>query len=248
MASRTYKRTCLVLKKTKLGETDAIVTMLGSDGYQVRAVAKGLRKPGNRIGARLEPFSISEVLLHKGRSLDVVGEVSVVQTNACLRTDLVLTSAASVIAEFLEKVTRDGAYAGERVFQLSEVALSALGGGGVEQAGLFVAAFLMKALALQGFRPAIHECAACGRPLKTPARFDIDLGGALCQDCAPVAAGKAVDLSLVGWIDALLHRTFAELSSVTGAPDIGLLSVCESWMRAHLSLNLRSLGFFMSCI
>ena len=43
--AKAYNERCIVLKHTKLGETDAIVTMLASDGSQVRAVAKGLRKP-----------------------------------------------------------------------------------------------------------------------------------------------------------------------------------------------------------
>ena len=54
--AKAYNERCIVLRHTKLGETDVIVTMLASDGSQVRAVAKGLRKPGNRIGARLELF------------------------------------------------------------------------------------------------------------------------------------------------------------------------------------------------
>lgn len=45
--AKAYNERCIVLKHTKLGETDVIVTMLGGDGRQIRAVAKGLRKPGN---------------------------------------------------------------------------------------------------------------------------------------------------------------------------------------------------------
>ena len=45
--AKAYNERCIVLKHTKLGETDAIVTMLASDGSQVRAVAKGLRKPAS---------------------------------------------------------------------------------------------------------------------------------------------------------------------------------------------------------
>ena len=70
--AKAYNERCIVLKHTKLGETDAIVTMLASDGSQVRAVAKGLRKPGNRIGARLELFCEADLLLHEGKSLDIV--------------------------------------------------------------------------------------------------------------------------------------------------------------------------------
>ena len=41
--SRTYRTKVLVLDKTKLKETDLILTMLDERGRQVRAVAKGAR-------------------------------------------------------------------------------------------------------------------------------------------------------------------------------------------------------------
>ena len=52
--SRTYRTKVLVLDKTKLKETDLILTMLDERGRQVRAVAKGARKPGGRLAARCE--------------------------------------------------------------------------------------------------------------------------------------------------------------------------------------------------
>lgn len=252
----TYRARCLVLKKTKLGETDTILTMLSADGGQVRAVAKGLRKPGNRIGARLEPFSVCDILLHRGRSLDIVGETRCVATNAAVREDLLKTAAADAMAELLEKSSRDGALVGERVFPLTTTALAAIGAGDPGQAGLFSAAHLFKAMAMQGFRPAIHMCALCGRPLgpgqaERMARFDVAAGGALCEDDAPEAAGGAgrgargVDPALVGWLDRLVRSTFAELSQVPpgAAPTRQLLDLAEAWARVHLSLNLRSMSF-----
>ena len=58
--SRTYRTKVLVLDKTKLKETDLILTMLDERGRQVRAVAKGARKPGGRLAARLSLIHISE--------------------------------------------------------------------------------------------------------------------------------------------------------------------------------------------
>ena len=68
--SRTYRTKVLVLDKTKLKETDLILTMLDERGRQVRAVAKGARKPGGRLAARCELFCTVDMLLAHGRSLD----------------------------------------------------------------------------------------------------------------------------------------------------------------------------------
>ena len=53
---RTYHVRACVLDRTKLGETDLILTLLADDGRQLRAVAKGARKPGGRLAARMELF------------------------------------------------------------------------------------------------------------------------------------------------------------------------------------------------
>ena len=58
MAARTYTARAIVLRKTKLGESDLVVTLLAEDGSQVRAVAKGARKPSSPFAARLELYSV----------------------------------------------------------------------------------------------------------------------------------------------------------------------------------------------
>lgn len=73
--SRTYRTKVLVLDKTKLKETDLILTMLDERGRQVRAVAKGARKPGGRLAARCELFCTVDMLLAHGRSLDVAEKI-----------------------------------------------------------------------------------------------------------------------------------------------------------------------------
>ena len=121
----TYPTRALVLRKTKLGETDTILTLLASDGHQVRAVAKGLRKPGGRFGARLEPFAVVDLLLHTGRSLDIVTEVQTVATHALLREDFDRSAAASVVVDVLDKISVEG-QPEPQLFALSTTALDVM--------------------------------------------------------------------------------------------------------------------------
>ena len=73
---RTYRTRAIVLDRTKLAEQDLILTLLSADGSQLRAVAKGARKPGGRLAARAELFCETDFLLAAGRSLDVVSEAA----------------------------------------------------------------------------------------------------------------------------------------------------------------------------
>ena len=73
--------------------------MLDERGRQVRAVAKGARKPGGRLAARCELFCTVDMLLAHGRSLDVVSQAELMEAPLGAAPDYEATCAASVIAE-----------------------------------------------------------------------------------------------------------------------------------------------------
>ncbi|MCX6064672.1 MAG: recombination protein O N-terminal domain-containing protein, partial [Chloroflexi bacterium] len=50
----SYRDEVIVLRTHKLGEADRIITALRKTHGKIRAVAKGVRKTGSRIGSRLE--------------------------------------------------------------------------------------------------------------------------------------------------------------------------------------------------
>ena len=61
-------------------------------------MAKGVRKPGSRFGARLEPTSHVAVQCYRGRELDVVTQVETIDANRALREHYgCLTHAVSML-------------------------------------------------------------------------------------------------------------------------------------------------------
>ena len=74
-----YRDDGIVLRTQKLGEADRIITILGRTTGRVRAVAKGVRRTKSRFGARLEPFTHVDLMLHPGRSLDVITQAEVIR-------------------------------------------------------------------------------------------------------------------------------------------------------------------------
>ena len=243
----SYKARCVVLKKTKLGETDLIVTMLDENGTQVRGVAKGARKPGNRrFGARLEPYSVADLVLYPGKSLESITDVRCVTTNATCRESLGRSSACAVIAELADKATRDGEIE-PRAVACIEAAFAAIGQAPETQASLLACATIFKLAAMMGIRPALHECAACGGPLDDDALFDLYSGGMVCSDCA--TGEPTHPHALAGWLDTLLGSTFAELCTidVQEAPVGELLQLSDSWLSEYLGLKLKTISFLLAC-
>src|SRR5438034_10963738 len=66
MAGRGYKTEAVVLRSFRLGEADRVLHLYTLARGRVGAVAKGVRKTKSRFGARLEPLSHVELMLHEG--------------------------------------------------------------------------------------------------------------------------------------------------------------------------------------
>ena len=57
----------IVLRRTNVGETDRIINLLTPEG-QKSVKAKGVRKEKSRLAGGIELFSVSDVVIHEGRS------------------------------------------------------------------------------------------------------------------------------------------------------------------------------------
>ena len=75
MTSRLYRDRGIVLRTYKSGESDRIIVFLTENNGKVRAIAKGVRKTRSKFGGRLEPMSLLDLQLHRGRDLDIVNQI-----------------------------------------------------------------------------------------------------------------------------------------------------------------------------
>ena len=104
---------------------------------------------------------------------------------------------------------------------------------------LVLDAFLVRAMSVAGWEPALVECARCGRPGPHRA-FSVPAGGAVCADCRP--AGSATpDEASVALMVALLSGDWdtADASPPEARREAsGLVAAHLQW---HLERGLRSL-------
>jgi DNA repair protein RecO (recombination protein O) len=66
--SRTSKSRALVLNTAPRGEKDRLIELFTPGAGLVFAAAYGVRKPGSRFGALLEPGTLLEVILQRGKT------------------------------------------------------------------------------------------------------------------------------------------------------------------------------------
>lgn len=199
----------IVLKKTKLGETDLILTFLSHEGGLIQGVLKGARNPKSKTVGKAELFSEQKILFVQGKSLNIITESVILTAHKKLVTSYDASLAASVVAEIALK-TSAPENPHERFFDLTHAAFAALEKAPDESAYRVVAAYFIKALALQGYRPTLEVCGSCfeEKPLSA---WSHAAGGAVCPDCAQRLDAFEVNPDLISWMHFLMMSTFEEI-------------------------------------
>jgi DNA repair protein RecO (recombination protein O) len=125
---QAYRDDGVVLRTQKLGEADRIISLLTRQNGRVRAVAKGVRRTKSRFGARLEPFTHVDVMIHPGRSLDVITQAEVIRAyGPPLAADYPKYTAGAAMLETAERLTPVEKEPAIRQFLLLVGGLRALG-------------------------------------------------------------------------------------------------------------------------
>ncbi len=175
-----YKTQAIVLSRFELGEADRVLTLLTPHDGKLKAIAKGVRRPGSRIGGSVEPFAELHLVLVRGRTFDVITQASVGEAWLALRDRLESAATAWYIGELAERAVEERA-AAYPVYALLRRAFQLLDDG---MAPGRVARWYEYGLAdALGMRPEVDRCVECDRPLEEQESFRWvpALGGVLCQ-------------------------------------------------------------------
>jgi DNA repair protein RecO (recombination protein O) len=237
-----YRDDGVVLRTQKLGEADRIVTILGRTTGRVRAVAKGVRRTKSRFGGRLEPFTHVDLMLHPGRSLDVITQAEVIRPyGEPLTGDYPRYTAGVAMLETAERFTPVEKEPALRQLLLLIGGLRALAEK-EHDSRLVLDAFLLRSLAVAGYAPTLEECARCGAPgreLRLPA-FAIAAGGTVCPSCRPPgAASPAPDT--VALMRALLRGDWDGADGSERRHRVECSGLVAAYLQWHLEHSIRSL-------
>ena len=100
---RIYVTDAIVLSRFDFGEADRILTLITPEYGKLKAIAKGVRRQKSRIGGSLEPFAELRVQLARGRTFDVVTQVTVGHAWLRLRDNLESAATAWYLAELADR-------------------------------------------------------------------------------------------------------------------------------------------------
>ena len=233
-----YRDQAVVLRTQKLGEADRIVTMLSRRHGKVRAVAKGVRRTKSRFGGRLEPFVHVDVQNYQGRELDIVTQAEIVDAFAAMMNDYERYTAGTAMLETADRLTEEREPS-LKLYLLLVSALRALDSG--EHApGLVLDAFLLRAMSVSGYEPAVDGCARCGAD--GPHRwFSVQAGGVVCTGCHPPGS-VTPGTTAIELLAALLNSDWPVADSSDTRTRREASGLVSAFTEYHLDRRLRSLS------
>ncbi len=233
-----------MLRSLRYSEADRILHLYTAERGRIGAIAKGIRKTKSRFGARLEPLSHVELILHEGSGeLQTVTGVDLIASHHETREQTYRLGAGLIGAEAMlrlygepeanprafDALTRfldllDEAPVGERP-ELDPLALS----------------FQLKLLWLSGYLPHVTACVECGSGDDLTG-FSARAGGAVCARHR--AGAFAVSREGLGGVEELLSTPMAD-AAAAGLADRArreALAIVTASYEEHGGFRLRSLS------
>jgi len=242
MAGRGYKTEAVVLRSIRFGEADRVLHLYTLDRGRVGAVAKGIRRTKSRFGARLEPLSHVELMLHQGSGeLGTVTGASLVRAHREAREESYRLSVGLVGLEAMLRLFTEQER-NPRAFEALTRFLDVLDEAEVRETepalDPLVLSFQLKLLWLSGYLPHLTSCAECGSdgPL---VGYSPEAGGAVCERCG--AGSLALSGEGIAGIEGLLATPLADAAISRQAAREALRVITSSY-EYHGGFRLRTVA------
>ena len=241
---RNYQTEAIIIKKTKLGEADRILTLYTPHLGKIQGVARGVRRPRSKLAGHLELLTHSQVSLARGRNLDTITGSQTINSFLPLKSNLELTSYALYAIELVDQFTADH-IENYPLFQLLLETMHQLCQAGDNE--LVLRYFELHLLNEVGYRPQLQRCVSCRATLEpTTNSFCSAAGGMLCPHCTqsqPLTYPLSVNALKV--LRLLQNSDYNTASKLKLNPELSreLEGVMRAYLRYLLEREVKSVAW-----
>ena len=246
--ARQFRTHAIILSRRDFGESDRLLTLLTPAQGKIRAIAKGARKPSAKISGHVELFARSDVIIHRGRNLDLLTQAELIEPYLGLREDLGRGAYANYAAELLDRFTADEDEADGELFPLLHQTLSRIAD--APDPRLAARFYELQLLEFTGFRPELSECILTRQALLPESQFfSHEEGGVVSRAAAPHITSRLIEIEL-DTLKLLRHLqrnadSYDKVSSLQIAPDLhhGVERIMLAYIAHLLESKLQSVDF-----
>lgn len=183
----TRNTLAFILERRPYREVDSLVTVYTQLFGKLNLIARGTKKLKSKLAGHIEPLTISEIMIVKGRGLDYIGSSINRRSYLNLRGNLNKLYYAGRAINLFNKFIKDGE-SDERLFFLLENWLAIIDASSddfaKEKGELLFSFFALKFLDELGYKPEMHKCLLGSEDI-APGKnfFNLINGGLICSSC-----------------------------------------------------------------
>ncbi|HLC43782.1 MAG TPA: DNA repair protein RecO [Patescibacteria group bacterium] len=176
----SIKTSGIVLKGANFGEADKILTVFTERLGKVKVLARGVRKIKSHLAGSLEPFILSELLLHEGKTFYSISGAQILESYPTIHDDIAKIARVFFLGELIDNfVTLD-----EKSGPMFELFVSALDSLENNSKDILLLSFQLKIVEAAGFKPELFDCVHCKEKIIAGDNFWDNLeGGVICESC-----------------------------------------------------------------
>lgn len=239
---KSFTTEAINLKSYPLNDNDSILVMFSKTKGLMRAVAKGVKRPKSKLGARAQMFVANELMLLEGRNLDTIAQAQSVNTFSKIRNDLDKLSYSMYIAElvnnFCSKQFSEDDNSSE-IYSLIYSAYEKIANSKSKlETMLFVLKFQLKFMAYLGWGLDFNYCSTCQNELSnditTSSVFSYSQGGFLCSNCENTGASVRIHNKIRIFLNELLSVDFNKETRYDSLLTESVVEKCFLFMKKYI--------------
>jgi DNA repair protein RecO (recombination protein O) len=231
----------IVIRSMKMGETSKLVTLFTRELGVLKVIAKGSRSSKSRIGAALEPLTVSRIVYYQkeNREIQFLSQAEIVEFFPNLPADLEKWGYANACAELVSRSQIDI----EKTPKLYPILLNTIRALNepVADARACFGGFQMKLCSVLGVAPNLRRCLNCNTI--NPAvqiYFDIARGGFICNNCSPPLEAQQLSGETLRLLSDFQSLPAEKLSRYQISP-VARREI-EKFFRAYFAFHLEEIG------
>ena len=207
----TFTTDAINIKTYPLSENDNIVVMFSRDKGLIKGVAKGVKKPKSKLGARMQMLVANKLMLNEGKSLDVIKEAQAINPFNKLRYNLDKLNysiyLSEIIGNFCRENTEEIPEVNKNIYELFYKTLENISNANDSvQIVLSVIKFQLKFMREVGLGLELSHCLKCSSKIKDDAYFSIENGGVTCKDCLDDYSRKIkINIKIIEFLNEILN-------------------------------------------
>ncbi len=228
------------LKSYSLSESDKIIVMYSKDRGLIKCVAKGVKKPKSKLGARMDLLVANKLMLYKGKSLDRICQADVLNTFNKTRRDMDKIFYSMYISEVVNNFGIEDDPCSKEVYELLYKALDKISNARTKEEILIsVIKFQLKMMQVSGFGIEFETCLCCGKHLNDEKMyFSSNMGGVVCQKCnEPLHLKTVMPSRLRDFLNAMVQFDFDYKSEYEEKATEKVCTVCYELLKEYINLH-----------